>query len=485
MLRSARVPRALGRIGPGATDGVAALTAVLKDDPGDEVRVAAAEALWRIGRPADVIPVLRKYLADGTSARTVQAAELLWRINESPEAIAALKQVAEQGQAGPRQNAVEVLIGIGPKAHAALGAVVPLLKEKDVNLRQRAAAFVFRCRARGLPDAGPLTEALKDESPWVRLYAAASLWKLRKDRKASAILTAALKDPMADVRLDAVQLLIDLGPDAKECLPALVDVLGDADGKVRVTAAEAVWRLGKPSAALPALVAALRDKDPGNRAYAAAQLGYLMREDAKPAVPALIQALWDEDTGVRAAAEEALGRISASARAAIPALLTALKRPGEEDPIYSSTAEALGRFGPAAKTAVPVLLEKLKHPDSYVRVNAAKALWHIDRDRAGIGVARAGLEDRRDRVRVYAAEALWFMEQHPQAIPTLVEVLGENGPDAAVERYMAARALGRIGPPAKAAVPGLLRALDDLNPPVRETAAEALKAIAPGKAQGP
>jgi HEAT repeat protein len=474
---------ALGRIGPGAKDTIAALTAVLKEDKADEVRLAAAEALWRLGRHADVVPVLRKWLAGTTGSRAVLVAELLWRIDQSPEAVAALRRAVEQEKAGVRQKALEVLAGIGPKASPALDAVVPLLKEKGANLRLAAAACVFRCGARARLDAPPLTEALKDDSPWVRLYAAASLWQLRKDRDALRLLTAALKDSKADVRLGAVRILIDMGPDAKEVLPALVEVLGDTDGMVRANAAEAVWKLGKDAKALPALVETLQDKAPSSRSYAATTLGYVMRQEAKPAVPALIQALWDEDTGVRAGAAEALGRIGPPAQAAIPALLTALKTPGEEDHIYSSTAEALGRLGPAAKSAIPALREKLKHPDSYVRINAAKALWHIDQDRAGIGVARAGLEDRRGRVRVYAAEALWFMEKHPQAIPTLVEVLGEDRPDAGVERYMAARALGRIGPPAKAAVPGLLQALSDVNPDVRETAAEALEAIAPGTAR--
>jgi HEAT repeat protein len=479
---------ALGRIGPGARNSLVALTAVLKEDKADEVRLAAAEALWRHGQHTEVVPALQKWLADTTGLRAVPVADLLWRIDQSPEAVAALKRAVEQEQAGVRQKAVEALAGMGPKAKPALDVVVPLLKEKDSNLRLAAAVFVFRCGARARRYAAPLTEALKDESPWVRLYAAASLWRLAKDRKAFSVITEGLKDKQTDVQVEAAQLLIDLGPDAKDLLPTLVEALDDADGKVRANAAEALWLLGKHPGALPALVATLLDKDPSARAYAAAQLGYLMREDAKPAVPALVQVLWDEDTAVRAAAAEALGRIGLPARPAIPALVAAFKAPGEEDAIYSSTSEALGRLGPAAKTAIPALLEKLKHPDSYVRVNAAKALWHIDQDRAGIGVARAGLEDRRDRVRVYAAEVLWFMEQHPQAIPTLVEVLSEDGPGVGIERYMAARALGRIGPPAKAAVPALLRARADVNPSVRETATEALEAIAPGtvgKAQRP
>jgi HEAT repeat protein len=272
--------------------------------------------------------------------------------------------------------------------------------------------------------------------------------------------------------------LAELGPDAAKMLPDLRKALADADSRVRVKAADLVWRLAKDEVALRTLIDALHDPNKTARSDAAGTLGISLGAAAEPAVPALIRALWDQDNGVRDKAAEALGRIGPAARAAVPALIVALKTPGDDDAAYSSTAEALGLIGPAAKEAAPFLKEKLQHPDGYVRVCAALALWHIEDSRAGLAAARAALEDRSCRARAVAAEVLWRMEKHPQAVPTLIRLLEEDeGEMTNNAQYMAARALGRIGPAARAAVPKLRRLLNDKELELRQTVAAALKQI--------
>jgi HEAT repeat protein len=67
-------------------------------------------------------------------------------------------------------------------------------------------------------------------------------------------------------------------------------------------------RKGDAADVIPALIAALRDKDAEVRRSAALGLGSF-RERAKDAVPALLAALNDSDRRVREAAATALARI--------------------------------------------------------------------------------------------------------------------------------------------------------------------------------
>jgi HEAT repeat protein len=79
----------------------------------------------------------------------------------------------------------------------------------------------------------------------------------------------------------------------------------------------------KVEPSVPELMAALKDRDPKVRSYAARHLGGFGTK-AEPAIPALIEALRDEDKDVRKGAAHGLRRIGRTARAAIPALKESL-----------------------------------------------------------------------------------------------------------------------------------------------------------------
>jgi HEAT repeat protein len=73
--------------------------------------------------------------------------------------------------------------------------------------------------------------------------------------------------------------------------------------------------------------------------------------EAKAAIPALIAALKDKEGNVRSSAAEALGKMGVEAKAAIPALIAALK--DENAFVRYRVAEALGKMGVEAKAAIP------------------------------------------------------------------------------------------------------------------------------------
>ena len=92
----------------------------------------------------------------------------------------------------------------------------------------------------------------------------------------------------------------------QEDVPALIHKLKDKDLGTRQKAARALGKLG--AAAVPVLIAVLKDEDENKdaRSGAALALGEI-GSAAKEAVPALIAALKDKDKQVRTNAAYALG----------------------------------------------------------------------------------------------------------------------------------------------------------------------------------
>ncbi|WP_028459444.1 HEAT repeat domain-containing protein [Chloroflexus sp. Y-396-1] len=242
-------------------------------------------------------------------------------------------------------------------------------------------------------------------------------------------------------------------------VPGLLAALRDASEWVRQVAASALGRIGD-AAAVPELLHALRDANPDVREAAAGALG---RIGDAAAVPELLHALRDANPGVHEAAVEALRQIGAPA---VPGLLAALRDAREW--VRQVAARALGRIGDAA--AVPGLLHALRDASEWVRKAAAEALGRIGDAAAVPGLLHA-LRDASEWVRKAAAEALGRIGD-AAAVSGLLQALGDTDWNA---RRAAAKALGEIGD--AAAVPGLLAALRDANPDVREAAAEALGEI--------
>jgi HEAT repeat protein len=99
--------------------------------------------------------------------------------------------------------------------------------------------------------------------------------------------------------------------DPSRLIPALIEALKDADGRVREGASEALRGIGP--AAIPALIEALKDAEADVRAGASWALGGI-GPAASGAVPVLIEALKDADVRVRAGAADTLDTIARAAR---------------------------------------------------------------------------------------------------------------------------------------------------------------------------
>ena len=171
-----------------------------------------------------------------------------------------------------------------------------------------------------------------------------------------------LRDPNAEIRSQAADVLVDIG---KPAVPALIDELdGSWPYESETSATGVLARVGEP--AIPALIDALDDKEVLTRYGAVLALGG-MRESAGPAVPALIKRLDDKIPLVRSTAAIALGWIGATNEEAVLALLDVMS----DEFMHGYAIAAFGEMG---EPVVPELIKATNHKDRHIRANAAAAL---------------------------------------------------------------------------------------------------------------
>jgi HEAT repeat protein len=193
----------------------------------------------------------------------------------------------------------------------------------------------------------------------------------------------------------------------------------------------------------------------------------------------------------RALAAHALGKMGPEAAPAIPDLIRTLKsrRPLQlhfgshscGDVAPGAARKALVRIGPAA---IPALTEALKHKDALTRVNAAWALWKLEKcnDRV-VPVLVAAWKDRalftRDEcIRYDATAALGEIgrEQPGKVLPILRNTL--DGEDEEVA-FAALRSLSIMGRQVKEAVALLVERLHDRRDTERSEAGSLLREAGP------
>jgi HEAT repeat protein len=263
-----------------------------------DLRVAAAEALWRIepGNGA-TLPALIQQLQDGDFAHRLEAVNALGRLGShaAPAVLPLLGLLREmQGQMLPKEKEPGGILLI----EEADGAPVPVTEEDCL-----VAAILTALRHMG--------PAARDSVP------------------ALANQVRCLNQPLA---FDAaVGTLRVWGPDARAAAPVLVAVLPHVSGERRYCVAQALACIGPQGpTAVPALTALLHDPRPGTRFWAARALGSIGPE-ASPAIPDLASLLGMALTEEQRydVQDEAFSTLEKIGPAAIPALETAQ---GDDDP---------------------------------------------------------------------------------------------------------------------------------------------------------
>ena len=296
---------------------------------------------------------------------------------------------------------------------------------------------------------------------------------------------------------------------------SLADALRSEDVNARLGAA---YRLGgaspmEASAAVPALVGALKDKDERVSVTACKSLAgiaaAILRAGpdgglARSSIDGLLVALTDGRAPVRIAAADSLSDLvaatsvqktlpplgSADPRVVMTALDQALADPSE--PVRMAAARSLGYFGESGPPAPPRLIEAMEHDEAgQVRLMAMISIGRFRNglDNAVLALIRMATSKNKPE-RAAASTALAGLQRDESVTLTMavapVLIAGLDSPDRMVQVHSAGM-LGKYGPEAKDAVPGLLKrlrepaGLSNADPAV--PAARALARITPGTSQ--
>jgi HEAT repeat protein len=375
---------------------------------------------------------LAGYLASGDIYERQEAEQGLLELGAKARgALPALIELLKREDLDRKHRACRVLAGIGPEAKPAVPWLVNALEgpqypreiHRDLsNLHGSAALALAEIGPAAKGALPPLTRKMGDRKSHARACAAWAVWKITRDRaRVAPVFHEILKTPGVSGRLTAAYFFSQVGADARRAIPTLAAIIRNPreDPYLVPQAAFALWKAARHEAAVPVLLRALK-AGPND---------------------------WD--------AAESLAAIGRPARAAIPVLIDKLKPPSRDSDkdewtrlgdvsIKRVFVRCLGQFGPEAKEAGAVLRALLKHGNPYLEMEAARALWQI--------------------------------EKAEKALAHLKRQLRAESPDV---RLKAARLLHDLGKLPKEAVPAVTRLLKDKDFEVRGDAAELLKVIAP------
>ncbi len=294
-------------------------------------------------------------------------------------------------------------------------------------------------------------------------------------------------------RTAVVELARQADREADRVVPALVGAVRDRDPEVRLAAVGSL-HVVKPddphlAEAAAALIGALADAEPRVRAMAAGTLPAL-NVDPKQALPALIQAATPEpasdhpgsEPATPAATPEAAQEFIARTQRdhARAGAIVALGRIGPHDPavqkklvdlagdpvseVRSDVARLLGEIGPEAPGALAALSKLAADPDLYVQARAITALGNFPEDHAASCplIYKAYLSGQRQLQE--GAELSLEKIVKSKEFPALAAAQSKDP----AQRFAAVFGLS---PNSDAGFQALLRALKDEDPGVRIMAA--------------
>jgi HEAT repeat protein len=365
----------LGELGPAARAAVPSLIrAVERSDPGREsasLRLQAIRALGRIGPEARAAAPALSAALDRNRIRSYEfdLVIALDRIGAPP-----VRRLLDTFLRDGDPNIADQLAWLGTRAREAVPDLHTALTDKRLQVRVSAAVALAHIDPSATESVPVLIEGMRradDEEIDVSGVPQALARLGPRAKAAIPMLSGLVTRGWADA--DRLEALLQIDPEAKECLPALIEALESDDCESVGVAADCLSVLGpRVKKAIPALVTALtRDFNENacvehNPRVGAARALRRIDTHGQEAIPALIRALErrhaaDDDLAdydATEAAAEILGTYGARAQDAIPALIAALRSRARDDADWTvrpAAALALGRIGPAGRVAIPAL----------------------------------------------------------------------------------------------------------------------------------
>jgi HEAT repeat protein len=193
---------------------------------------------------------------------------------------------------------------------ATLPTLIPLLDPRREDRPENRSAAIRLCaglKAAAIEASSALsTAASGDPDPKVRSAALAALAQVAEPATSVPVLSTAITDQDAAVRLVAAARLRQLGPAASPAAKALAAALADSSTDVAEAAGEALLRIGPP--AVEPLAEQLASSNPAARKLAIVCLAKL-GPVAKSAATAIAKSRQDSDPQIRELAEATLKRL--------------------------------------------------------------------------------------------------------------------------------------------------------------------------------
>lgn len=491
----------LGAIGPDAKAAVPALLARLPKEPGHFGFGSEhlAQALAKVDGPKlEATRVLLLATLKGGGIYLQSSGTLH---SYTPDVVKHLVALCADGEATVREKAATVLATL--KVHEPAKVKLPTLYEKagdsvkalpaalerllaDPNLEVRVAgakAITHVCPELADKALAAMVEAAKNWQPTKKGEFNAHEVFQPVPEKAATVLIPLFDHEQNRVRHWAVNHVYHLPVRAE-----LEAVLKDGKtARAREAAAMALGaRYGDGPACVPALKAALADKDFAVRFAAGVGLVNVARRDdatRAAAVPVLVEGVRDRTDAVRRTAASYLLQLGPVAKSAVPDLKALLSDTTQEVQLEAALA-LVGIDLKEGAAAVPVLTHALTTGDGPA-LRAAKALAKLGPVAKAAGPAlEKHFGSKNLNMRIHAAEAAARVDSAlaPKAVEVIVAILKEQKLKPASARMYAIESLRAIGAPAKPALPLLAGMLNEKGEyPVQ--AAVAMVAIDPDGAK--
>ena len=352
------------------------------------------------------------------------------------------------------ESAIEKISNLGPKGAPAVPALVRLLRNQNPHIRAHAAIALGRMRKAAIPAVLVLAKMVTDPDASVRHAALDALAEIEPGKKMVVpLLLKALRDKDSTVVKRAVHALAERG---KDIVPAMIEAL--KDDRTEFYALLVLHEIGPDAKdAVPAICNVLHEaNEPYQRQEAAMTLG-MIGPGAASAVPDLIRLLDDPEIGVQHAAVFALGMIGPPAA---PAAESIREHLDSDDPFFwVAGAWALAKIFPEneniKKTTARFLAQMITNPDHHVRRIAAQGLLDLSPgEQITLPALEAALASTDDGVVNDTLIAINGLGD--DAVPVLIKAL-----DYPAARANVAELIQQLGPTAASVTPALLRAYQD------------------------
>jgi HEAT repeat protein len=374
--------RALGVIG--ATEAVPALVERLRDEDID-VCVDAATALGVLGSHAAVDPLNESLRGDPDGEVKIAVVESLARIG-GPRTVSVLMEIAERRPAEMNIDGFgdwdpwwdmqrEAVLALG---RARVAEAVPVLARLlDDEEGQDIDAEIMSVLAQ-LGHAGEQTllRRLRSGREQVRRRAVAALGGGSSAAGLEA-LSQALKDDSPQVRVAALEALEKRA--GRRFLPKILDLYRDLDAEVRQAAIRVGMRLAAAGGAeapdIQALLPLLGDKDPKVRA--SALLGMDRAHLGEGLIDQVREALKDPEPDVAAVACSLLGRHDSEEH--FQTVLSMAEDAAADPKLRRAAMRAVGARGRWNEAIASLMAKTLSQAKSPVRLTAMDALLNLHR----------------------------------------------------------------------------------------------------------